>query len=112
MSAIVDAIMNDDTAVSAVCPLYACDIALLEKYAICLIASVVSEPGIQIYLHSSHFASWIASIGCEGIGLAVNLQYGHWPGRVTAVRNLVVGPGYCSNCSNLVTQCAGDPVCH
>ena len=78
MTTIANAVMNNDTASSAVRPLYAGHISLLEKYGIRRVTPIVCEPDIQVYLHSRHFWTWIPSIRREGISLAVNLQDGHW----------------------------------
>ena len=78
MTTIANTVMNDNTAICAVRPLCTCNIVLLEKYAICCVTPVVSEPDIQICLHRCHFWTGIAPIRGKSIGLTMNLQHRYW----------------------------------
>src|SRR5215469_17604656 len=112
MAPIAYAVMFDDYTVGAIRPFKAGDIGLLENHRGCRTALIPLKPEIQKTLHCRHAHISIAIVRCELISLPVNLQQRHGPRWIAAARNAVESPLDRSERSDLIAECAGDPVGH
>ncbi len=112
MAPIAYAIMFDDYTVGAMRPFKAGDIGLLENHRGCRTAFILCKPEIQKNLHCCHAQIRVAIVRREVIGLPVNFQERNGSRWIAATRNAVESPLDRSERSDLIAECAGDPVGH